>query len=146
MFGFSKRKPKRRTPKPDTIPQHLVEFDRRRRELYDKFAVEDTPYDELLDAMAAVEHELNHVGGGNWNEGNYDEYLEIIRRHLTSDPQFSPAQLKSIGCALDEIIACGDELERNGQSSRPVGESVDYLIVRVIDWCRTHVPRTGDDT
>ena len=146
MFGFFKRKHQHRTPKPRPIPEHLVEFERRRRELYDKFAVEDTPYDELLDAMAAVEHEMNHVGGGNWNAGDYDDYLEVIRRHLTADSQFSPAQLKSITWALDEIAACGDELERDGQSSRGVEEPIDYLIARVVDWCRTHEPEPRNDT
>src|ERR1041385_8274542 len=132
MFAFFKRKPKHRTAKPKAIPERLVEFERRRRELYDKFAVEDTPYDELLDAMAAVENELNRNGGGNWNRTDYDEYLGTIRRHLTTDPQFSPAQLKSIAWSLDEIAACGDELERDGQSSRDVEEPIDYLVARVI--------------
>ena len=143
MFEFFKRKREHRAPKPETTPLHLAEFERRTRALYDKFAVEDTPYDELLDAMAAVEHEMNHVGGCNWNAGNYDQYLEIIRGNLTSDPQFSPAQTQCIGRALDEIAACGDELEKDGQSGRSLDEPIDYLIARVVDWCRAHEPESS---
>jgi len=146
MFDFFKRKRRHRSARPPAIPLYRTEFERRKDALYEKFAVEDTPYDQLLDAMSAVDHEMNHVGGGNWNDGGYDEYLAIIRCHLTSDPQFSPEQLRRIGNSLADIAACGEELARDGQSSASLEEQIDYLIARVVDWCRTHEPEPGDDT
>jgi hypothetical protein len=139
MFGFFKRK--HRQPEGFSEQHYRTEFQNRVRALYDKFAVEDTPYDQILDAMAAVEDEMNRNGGCNWNTGDYDESLEVIKQHLTTDPQFSPAQLRKISWALNEIAACGDELERNGESGRSIEEPIDYLIARVVDWCRTHDPR-----
>jgi hypothetical protein len=143
MFGFFKRQQKKEVPPKQ---DYQTEFRHRTRELYQKFAVEDTPYDELLDAMAAVENEMNRNGGANWNEGDYGEYLEIIRRHLTMATEFSPQQLEKISSSLGEIAACGDELERDRESGRAIEEPIDYLVARVVDWCRTHEPESGNDT
>ena len=140
MFKFFKR-----PSKSELTSDALAEFEKRRRELYDKFAVEDTPYDELLDAMSAVEYEMNHVGGGNWTRETHGEYLVIIQDHLRSDPQFSPAQIQSIDWALNEVAACGDELARNGESSRALEEPINYLVARVVDFCRTHEPESPND-
>ena len=144
MFHFFKRQPKQ--PKVTSLLEHQAEFQRRVRELYDKFAVEDTPYDALLDAMAAVENEMNRNGGGNWNAGDYDDFLETIRHYLTNDPQFSPQQLGKIQWALGEITECGSELERDGESGRDIAKPIDYLIARVVDWCRTHESDSKNDT
>jgi hypothetical protein len=143
MFGFFKRQHKQ--PEAPAEKDYHAEFEIRSRALCQKFAVEDTPYDQLLDAMAAVEDEMNRNGGCNWNDGNYDEYLEIIRQQLTTDPQFSADQLKRISWSIGEIAACGDELEKDGESGRGIEEPIEYLIARVVDWCRTHEPESQDD-
>ena len=144
MFGFFKRQP--RQPKATSDQNYRAEFQSRTRALYDKFAVEDTPYDQLLDAMSAVEDEMNRNGGCNWNTGDYGEFLEVIRQHLTTDTQFSRHQMERISWALDEIAACGKELENDGESGRAIEEPIEYLIARVVDWCRTHEPESRNDT
>lgn len=143
MFGFLKHRQKHAT---SSNEDYQAEFRRRTNALSEKFAVEDTPYDELLDAMDAVEDEMNRNGGVNWVEGNYDRYLEVIGEHLATAPQFSSQELKKIKWALDEIAICGDELERDGESGRALDEPIDYLIARAVDWCRTHEPAKREDT
>jgi hypothetical protein len=61
MLDFFKRHNKERAA--SSREEYLAEFECRRRALYQKFAVEDTPYDMLLDAMSAVENEMNRNGG-----------------------------------------------------------------------------------
>jgi hypothetical protein len=136
MFGFFERRPKQ--PKPDCVKDYQAEFRRLTQALYDKFAVEDTPHDLLLDAMAAVENEMNRNGGANWNEGNYAEYLDIIGETLRAKSEFTAEQLAKIEWSIDEIAKCGRELEEHGESSRPIGEPIDYLVARVVDWCHAH--------
>lgn len=143
MFGFFKHHQKHATSSKE---DYDAEFQRRTTALYEKFAVEDTPYDELVDAMNAVETDMNRNGGANWVEGNYDRYLEIIEEHLTGAPQFSSQQLEKIRWALNEIATCGHELERDGESGRNLDEPIDYLIARVVDWCRSHEPEEQEET
>ena len=142
MFRFFTHRQRHAT---SSNEDYQAEFRRRTTALSEKFAVEGTPYDELLDAMDAVEDEMNRNGGVNWVEGNYDTYLEVIAGHLAADPQFSSQQLEKIKWAVDEIAACGDELKRDGESGRALDEPIDYLIARVVDWCRTHEPAKRDD-
>jgi hypothetical protein len=87
---------------------------------------------------------MNHNGGCNWEERDYIDYLDSIRDHLTVEPRFTSEQLAKIRSSLDEIIACGRELEQVGESSRNATEAVDYLVARVVDWCQMH-PRADDD-
>lgn len=143
MFGFFKHHQKKAN---SSKKDYKAEFRRRVTALSEKFAVEATPYDELLDAMDAVEDEMNRNGGANWIEGNYDKYLEIIEEHLTTASQFSPQQLEKIKWALNEIATCGDELEKDGESGRDLDEPIEYLIARVVDWCRSHEPDERNDT
>ena len=120
------------------MDQYRAEFRRRVCEFQERFANEYTPYDELLDAMASIENEMNRNGGANWIEGDYDAYLETVREHLTADEQFTPAEIDKIEWSLREIETCGDELERDGQSGRAIDEPIDYLVARVVDWCQRH--------
>ena len=80
----------------------------------------------------------------NWAESDYTEFLDALRDHLTTETRFTPEQLAKIRWSLDEIIACGRELEEQGKSGRSATEAVDYLILRVVDWCKMH-PRENDD-
>lgn len=138
MFGF-KRKPKQLTEE-----EYRAEYRRFRLELGDQFAIGESPQEQLLHAMSVIDHEMNGNGGCNWVESDYVEYLDILRGHLTDENQFSSEQLAKIRWSFDEIIACGRELEQQGESSRNATEAVDYLILRVVDWLRTH-PRENDD-
>lgn len=126
--------------------EYQAAFKQLTKDLYAKFAVEYTAYDMLLDAMAAVDNEMNHNGGCNWNAGDYDTYLETIHEHLDADPEFSDAEVEKIAWALNEIAACGEELEINGQSRRNVEVPIEYLIARVVDWCKRHQPSKSEDT
>jgi hypothetical protein len=143
VFGFFKRQPKQATP--TSSEDYQAEFRRLTQALYHKFAVEDTRYDLLLDAMAAVENEINRNGGANWNEGNYADYLDIIGETLLAEGQLTPEQMAKIEWSIDEIAECGRELEEQGESSKPIGEPIDYLVARVVDWCHTHPAKPGED-
>jgi hypothetical protein len=138
MLGF-KRKPKQMTE-----AEYQAEYRRLLRELGSQFAVGDSPHEQVLHAMSVIDHEMNGNGGCNWVESDYVEYLDTLREHLTTESRFSSEQLGKIGWSLEEIVACGRELEQHGQSSRAATEAVDYLILRVVDWCRLH-PRTNED-
>src|SRR6516162_3937901 len=110
MFGFFKRRSKAAKPsKPVSwdLDAYRAEFLRLKEGLYDKFAVEHTEYDVLLDAMASVDHEMNHNGGGNWNSGDYYQYLDAIADILLSGDQVPPEELTKIRSSLDEIAECG---------------------------------------
>src|SRR5687768_7305153 len=139
MFGPSKRHPKQLSDE-----EYSREFHRLIREVEDQFAIGDTPYEELVSSMGVIEKEMNHNGGCNWQEQDYIEYLHAIRDYLTAEPVFTREQIAKIRWSLEEIIACGRELEEIGESSRNATEAVDYLVARVVDWCQIH-PRVNDD-
>ena len=138
MFGF------KRQPKQMSEQEYQTEYRRLLRELGDQFAVGDSPQEQVLYAMSVIDHEMKGNGGCNWIESDYTEYLDTLRDHLTAERSFSLEQVAKIQWSLDEIIACGRELERQGESGRSATEAVDYLILRVVDWCRLH-PRKDDD-
>jgi hypothetical protein len=139
MSRFFKRQPKQLSDE-----EYLEEFHRLIHEVENQFAIGDTPYEQLVSSMGVIEKEMNHNGGCNWQEQDYIEYLEAIRDHLTVEPRFTPEQQAKIRWSLDEIIACGRELEGIGESSRNATEAVDCLVARVVDWCQIH-PRANDD-
>ncbi len=139
MFGF------KRQPKQMTDEEYQAEYRRLLRELGGQFAIGDTPQEQVLHAMSVIDHEMNGNGGCNWVESDYAEYLDALREHLTAERRFSSEQIGKIQWSLDEVIACGRELEQHGESGRSATEAVDYLILRVVDWCRLH-PRGNADT
>src|SRR5437016_13618089 len=101
MFGFFKRQ--REQPKLSSQKDYQGEFRRLTQALYAKFAIEYTPHDLLLDAMAAVEGEMNRNGGANWNEGNYGDYLNIIQETLLAQRQLAPDQIVRIRESIQDI-------------------------------------------
>jgi hypothetical protein len=139
MFGLFKRRSKQLCDE-----EYLKEFHRLIHEVEAQFSIRDTPYEQLVTSMGVIEKEMNHNGGCNWQEKDYIDYLDAIRDYLTADPQFTREQQAKIRWSLDEIIACGRELEEIGESSRNATEAVDYLVRRVVDWCRVR-PRTSDN-
>lgn len=124
-----------------TESEYQVEYRRLLRKLGDQFAIGDSPRERLLHAMSMIDHEMNGNGGCNWVESDYTEYLETLREQLTKERAFSSDQQSKIRWSLDEIIACGRELDQKGESGRSATEAVDYLILRVVDWCRLHPNR-----
>lgn len=140
MFSLFKRQPKQMTDE-----QRLVEYRRLLRDLGSQFAVGDSPQERVLEAMSMVDHEMNSNGGCNWHEKDYVEYLDTLREHLMTESRFSSEQLDKIRWSFNEILACARELDQKGESSRGATEAVDYLILRVVDWCMLH-PRLNDDT
>lgn len=118
-----------------TDEQRLVDYRRLLHELGSQFAVGDSPQERVLEAISMVDHEMNGNGGCNWHEKDYVEYLDTLRDHLTAENRFSSEQIDKIRWSFDEILACARELDRRGESSRNATEAVDYLILRVVDWC-----------
>ena len=140
MFRFFNR-----SNKPSSGAEYQTEFRRLSEALWNQFTVGDTPFAELVEAMSAVENELNRNGGANWTHGDYADYLGIIERCLLPDTQFTPAQLTEIRWAIGEIAACGRELDELGKSSRSVSRPIDCLVARVVDWCRAHPQNATND-
>ncbi len=132
MFGFGRK------PKQMTEEQYRAEYRRLRNELFDQFSIGDSPQEEVLYAINAIETEMNRNGGVNWNEADFTEDMDILAEHLTTEPTFSEEQVDRIHWALDELAACGQELKEQGLSRRNVSGPIDLLIFRVVDWCRLH--------
>jgi hypothetical protein len=65
MFRFLNR-----SKKPRSDVEYKTEFRRLSEALWNQFTVGDTPFEELVEAMSAIENELNRNGGGNWNPGD----------------------------------------------------------------------------
>lgn len=128
-----------------TAEEYQAEFIRLLRQLNGQFAIGDSPWEQVVNSMGVIEHEMNHNGGVNWPNSDYSDFLDALKDNLTTESNFTPEQRGKIRWALDEITACGRELEQQGESSRNATEAVDYLILRVVDWCRLH-PRAPDET
>ncbi len=128
-----------------TDEERQSEYRRLLRELGSQFAVGNSPQEQVLYAMSLIDHEMNGNGGCNWIESDYVEYLDTLREHLTRESKFSSEQLEKIRWSLEEIIKCGRELEQNGESGRAATEAVNYLILRVVDWCKLH-PKENDES
>jgi hypothetical protein len=139
IFGSFKRRPKQLSDE-----EYLREFHELIHKVEGQFAIGGTAYEQLVSSMGVIEKEMNHNGGCNWEEQNYIEYLNAIRDHLTAESSFTPEEIARIRWSLEEIIACGRELEEIGESSRNVTEAVDFLVARVVDWCQIH-PRLNDN-
>jgi hypothetical protein len=139
MFGLFKRRPKQLSDE-----EYLRKFHRLIVEVEEQFAIGHSQYEQFVYAMGVIEKEMNHNGGCNWREKDYIEYLDTIRDVLSAEPTFTADQLGKIRWSLDEIIACGRELEEIGESSRCATEAVDYLVARTVDWCHLHPWRRDD--
>jgi hypothetical protein len=62
----------------------------------------------------------------------------IIPTALTADSPFNAIQVQQINWSANEIVACGNELQEQGESSRDIQLPISYLLARVVDWCDTH--------
>lgn len=99
----------------------------------------------LISSISVLDKEMNHNGGANWQEESYSEYLDALREHLPVFEGFTEEEKKRIACSLDEIVACGRELETKGESSRNATTAVEYLICRVVDWAEAHPEEESED-
>jgi len=151
MFGFFKRQPRQ-----TSAEEYLEQFHELIHEVENQFAIGDTDYEQLVASMGVVEKELNHNGGINWRNEDYAEYLDIIRDILLREARFTSEQLTKARRSLDDIITWGiawGKLEE-AQDSEPenvdpekearLNEAVDFLVARVVDWCRLN-PRPESD-
>ena len=150
MLKFLKRllqqpQPEQPHREPPSAMRYQDEFRRLTDEMWNRHHLEGTPYDDLLYSMASIEHEMNDVGGGNWNSGDYDECLETVVKILSSAPQFTPEQVVQVRRCADEIAACGRELLEQGSSGRGLTEEIDYLVARTVEWCQAHPRDTEND-
>jgi hypothetical protein len=138
MFGFNRKS------RPEPKLDYQTEYRRLLRELGDQISIGMSPWEQVVYSMSIIDREMNGNGGANWTETGYTEYLDDLRNHLTAETHFSDEQLAKIRWSLDEIIACGKELVEMGESRRNATGAVDYLILRVVDWCRWN-PKSNED-
>ena len=120
-------------------------FRRLAEDLWSRHSRDDSEYDNLLYSMASIEHEINHNGGGNWNCGDYEDYLDTVKVILSADLHFTSVQITEIQRCVDEIAGCGRELRVNGVSSRNLCKEIDCLVAHTVDWCRNHPRRDIND-
>jgi hypothetical protein len=133
MFSLFKRQ-----QKPLTADEYESEFRRYLHEFGGKLTVGDSPQERVFFAVSYINTELGRDGAENWIEIHDKGNLDTLREHLAAESSFTSEQLKKIRQSLDEIEACGREIEQRGESSQNVTEAIDYLVMRVIDWLRLH--------
>jgi len=143
MFSFLKRlfsqpEPKRSRVRTTSPTSFKTEFRRLAEEMWKCQHLESTPYDDLLYSMASIEHEMNHNGGGNWNDGDYGECLETVTEILSTSHEFTSEEVTEVKRRADVIAACGRELSEQGSSSAGLSAEIDYLVARTVEWCRAH--------
>lgn len=82
----------------------------------------------------------NGNGGLGWDESCEDDYIAPLREHLPSQEVFSPQECEVIAAKLDAIVATGRRNSQvpEGEDSvlEGAGAEVDYIVCRVVEWCR----------
>ena len=126
--------------------EYRQEFRRLAKAMWELHSIPATSFYNLLEAMASVENELNNNGGGNWDQGEYGEYLSTIESCFSSGRDFSAAQIDKIKSSIKTIKECGKELEEEGQSSVDVSGTLDYLTARTGEWCMKHADQEDSDS
>ena len=153
MLRFFKRQSRQ-----TSTEEYLEKFHKLIHEVEDQFAIGDTDYEQLVASMGVVEKELNHNGGINWRNEEYVEYLDAIRDILLQEVRFNPEQLTKARQSLEDIIAWGKKAEEaqekaeeaqdcehvDPETEARLDEAVDFLVARVVDWCRLN-PRLETD-
>jgi hypothetical protein len=105
--------------------------------------------DPFIDNAASVQETLvvatgvlsaifDRNGGAGWDESADQEYLDLLGEHLLEFEFFDAEEKKAIIWSLEEILECGRELERDGESARDASKALDILKCRVVDWILAH--------
>lgn len=131
---FSRKKSSRLQPS-----EYLARFEALRHRWPDGYADHATSLQEALVIAVGVLHAIFDRNGGNgWDEDAHGEHLELLREHLGAFEGFTRDEQDRIAWALAEILACGSELEREGESARDATGALDVLKARVVDWIVAH--------
>jgi hypothetical protein len=129
MFGFFKRKGM-------SGADHQQEFKRLADRMWNQHECDATPRDELLHAMAVIENEFAEHAGANWDDDDHAFYLNLVRDRLLAEASFSAETREKIEKAVKIIHQWGNELAESGHSAIAVKSSIEYLVTRVVEWCR----------
>lgn len=98
-----------------------------------------TSLQEALVISVGVLHAIFDRNGGNgWDEDADREYFELLREHILSFEAFTREEKEAIKWAMAEILECGRELERTGESARDATGGLEILKSRVVDWIFAH--------
>jgi hypothetical protein len=129
MFGFFKR-----GRMSDADSQQ--EFKRLAARMWNQHDCDATPHDELLHAMAVIENEFAEHAGANWDDDDHAFYLNLVRERLLAEASFSSDTRDKIEQAAKTIHQWGEELAERGHTAIAVKPSIEYLVARVVDWCK----------
>jgi hypothetical protein len=129
--------------------EYLDRFMALRRKWPDGYPDHATSLQEALVIAVGILHAIfDRNGGSGWSEDADREHLDLIREHLLSFNGFTSAEKASVEWALAEILECGRELERDGESAREATGGLEVLKSRVVDWILAHpdeIPIRKDD-
>jgi hypothetical protein len=102
----------------------------------------------LVIAVGVLHAIFDRNGGNGWDEEADREHLEVLREHILSFEGFTREEKDRVEWALAEILECGRELEREGESARDATAGLEILKSRVVDWILAHpdeIPLGKDD-
>lgn len=140
MFQFFKRR-----TSPPTATAYAEEW-RRLRDRHADPAIElaTTKQALIISAASVLDRLWNGHGGLGWDESCEDDYIAPLREHLPSNEVFSAGECDAIIAKLDAIVATGRRNSQVPEAEDAVlegaGAEVDYIVGRVVDWCR-HFPQ-----
>lgn len=92
----------------------------------------------VIVCVGVLDAHFNRNGGANWNPEADREYVDVLREQLAAFEGFTAEEQQRIDWALNEILACGLELETKGESERNASSAIDVLMSRTIDWILAH--------
>jgi len=125
----------RESPVEQKTPEwYCQEFTKLSKHLWNKHHIDYDTHDTLLYSMDSIHHELEEMGGYNWNHGDYPECLENVRQILLAHSGFTDDQ-------LEEIRRCTAALGKKNRHLRCL--EIDYLLARTVDWC--HANQKNDE-
>lgn len=143
MFSFFERR------KPESNAVGSTAEWQRLQKAYADPAIElaKTKQAAVVSAASVIDRIWNGHGGGGWDESCETDYVAPLREHLVSREVFGAEECATISQKLDDLVVIGRENLRKEAAAgededvewRSAGAEADYLVARVVEWCR-HFP------
>ncbi len=134
--------------KPSLSAANYADEWRRLRDEYADPAIElaKTKQAVVVSAASVIDRLWNGHGGTSWDESCEEDYVAPLREHLVTTEVFSSDECAVIARKLDDLVTIGRKnlqhtADAEGEETvlDSAGAEVDYLVLRVVDWCR-HFP------
>lgn len=89
-------------------------------------------------AVGVLHAIFDRNGGQGWEEKAHGEHIDLLREFFLPYAGFTSEEKATLEWSFAEILECGRELERNGESTRDATEALSILKSRVVDWIMAH--------